>query len=198
VVVAVPHDVVAGILPSIAVDREALAGLGTSPIVNLHVHYDRRVLGERFAAAIGSPVQWLFDRTEAAGVAAGQVVVVSQSAAVGEIGASVAELRARFLPALERLLPAAREAQVLDFVVTREPRATFRGVPGTRRLRPAPCTPVPGLYLAGTWTDTGWPATMESAVRSGIAAAEAAVSGLADGSPTVKAERVGTARGRAA
>lgn len=175
VILAVAHDVVASLAPPDAVDPEALARLGTSPIVNLHVHYDRRVLDEALAAAIDSPVQWIFDRTEAAGATDGQLIAVSLSHAVDEIGASVAELRSRYLPALERLLPAASGAGVLDFAVTHEPRATFRVAPGTRRLRPGPRTPVPGVYLAGAWTDTGWPATMESAVQSGLNAARAAL-----------------------
>jgi uncharacterized protein with NAD-binding domain and iron-sulfur cluster len=75
---------------------------------------------------------------------------------------------------MERLLPEAR-CPVLDFAVTHEPRATFRAAPGTARLRPGPRTSVPGIYLAGSWTDTGWPATMESAVRSGLAAARLAL-----------------------
>jgi uncharacterized protein with NAD-binding domain and iron-sulfur cluster len=64
---------------------------------------------------------------------------------------------------------------VLDFAVTHEPRATFRVAPGTRLLRPGARTKVDGLYLAGAWTDTGWPATMEGAVRSGLTAARAAL-----------------------
>jgi uncharacterized protein with NAD-binding domain and iron-sulfur cluster len=88
---------------------------------------------------------------------------------------SVAALRSRYLPALERLLPAARGAAVLDFAVTHEPRATFRAAPGTRRLRPGPQTDRAGLFLAGAWTETGWPATMESAVRSGVVAARSAL-----------------------
>ncbi len=175
VILAVPHESAPEVAPPEALDREALAGLGTSPIVNLHIHYDRRVLDEQLAAAIGSPVQWIFDRTESSGAAEGQLVAVSLSHAVDEIGASVAELRARYLPALERLLPAARGAEVIDFAVTHEPRATFKVAPGTSRLRPSAHTAVPGIYLAGAWTDTGWPATMESAVRSGLAAARAAV-----------------------
>jgi len=70
-------------------------------------------------------------------------------------------------------LPKARGAQVLDFAVTHEPRATFRAAPGARRLRPGTKTSTAGLFLAGAWTDTGWPATMEGAVRSGVAAAHA-------------------------
>ena len=67
---------------------------------------------------------------------------------------------------------------MLDFAVTHEPRATFRVAPGTRRLRPGARTQVDGLYLAGAWTDTGWPATMEGAVRSGLTAARAALAEL--------------------
>jgi squalene-associated FAD-dependent desaturase len=173
VILAVPHEAVGAIAP-IEGDFE---GLGTSPIVNLHVHYDRRVLDSPLAAALDSPLQWIFDRTDAAGATEGQLVAVSLSHAVEEIGAPVTELRARYLPALERLLPAAQGAAVLDFAVTHEPRATFRVAPGTQRLRPGAETQVPGLYLAGAWTDTGWPATMESAVRSGLTAARAALAG---------------------
>ena len=175
VILALPHDAVAEVAPPGTVDPEALAGLGTSPFVNLHVHYDRGVLEEPLAAALDSPVQWMFDRTAASGAGNGQLVAISLSHAVDEIGAPVAELRGRYLPAIERLLPAARGAEVLDFAVTHEPRATFRAAPGTGRLRPGSRTPVPGIYLAGSWTDTGWPATMESAVRSGLAAAELAL-----------------------
>jgi squalene-associated FAD-dependent desaturase len=182
VIVAVPHESVARLVPAGAVDPDALAGLGTSPIVNLHVHFDQRVLDERFAAAeAASPLQWLFDRTEASEVENGQLVSVSLSGAQADIAEPLATLRERYLPALERLLPAARQAEVLDFTATREPRATFRAAPGTARLRPGPRTTVPGLYLAGAWTNTGWPATMESAVRSGVAAAAAARADLAQG-----------------
>jgi squalene-associated FAD-dependent desaturase len=187
-IVAVPHTAVAALVPAGTVDAEALAGLGSSPIVNLHVHYDRRVLDERFAAALDSPAQWLFDCTATSGIADGQLVGVSLSAARDERTASVAELRERFLPELERLLPEAAGATVLDFAVTHEPQATFAAVPGTRRLRPGATTPTPGLYLAGAWTDTGWPATMESAVRSGLAAAGAALAGTAEQAPLVAAE----------
>ena len=176
VILAVPHEAVAALAPD-AVDGEALEALGTSPIVNLHIHYDRRVLYGPLAVALDSPVQWVFDRTEAAGASDGQLIAVSLSHAVGEIGAPIAELRERYLPALERLLPASSGAEVLDFAATHEPRATFRVAPGTRRLRPGARTEVPGLFLAGAWTDTGWPATMEGAVRSGLAAAQAALAG---------------------
>jgi uncharacterized protein with NAD-binding domain and iron-sulfur cluster len=75
--------------------------------------------------------------------------------------------------ALGRLLPAARSARIVSSMVTRDPVATFRGAPGTAAHRPSTETRLPGVYLAGAWTDTGWPATMEGAVRSGLAAAAA-------------------------
>jgi uncharacterized protein with NAD-binding domain and iron-sulfur cluster len=89
-----------------------------------------------------------------------------------------AELRERFVPALAELFPAARTATVTEFFVTRERRATFRQVPGTARLRPKAATALPGLVLAGSWTDTGWPDTMEGAVRSGLNAVIALRAGL--------------------
>jgi squalene-associated FAD-dependent desaturase len=174
-IVAVPHTAVNALLPELPDE----SGLGTSPIVNLHVHFDRPVLEHPFAAAVDSPLQWLFDRTAASGVRSGQLVCVSLSAAADEHGLSVAELRERYLPELERLLPRAREARVLRFEATHEPQATFAGVPGTRALRPGPHTSVHNVFLAGAWTDTGWPATMESAVRSGNAAARAALAAAA-------------------
>ncbi len=180
VVLAVPHARAARLLPAGAgVDPARIARLGTSPIVDLHVVYDRSVLDLPFAASVRTPVQWVFDRTEAAGLAPAQYLVVSLSAAEAELDMTVDDLRGRFLEALSELLPAAREAHVEAFFVTREHAATFRAAPGARSLRPGPQTRIPGLVLAGAWTDTGWPATMEGAVRSGRAAARAALATLA-------------------
>ena len=95
------------------------------------------------------------------------------SAADDFIDEPVAALREQLLPELTALLPELADAQVLDFFVTRERHATFRPEPGTRRYRAHTTTALPGLFLAGAWTDTGWPATMEGAVRSGDAAAAA-------------------------
>ncbi|MFJ1654228.1 hydroxysqualene dehydroxylase HpnE [Streptomyces sp. NPDC088337] len=179
VVLAVPQREAHGLLPAGALDApDRLLRIGTAPILNAHVVYDRTVLNAPFFAAIGTPVQWVFDRTEAAGLKHGQYLAVSQSVAQDEIDAPVAVLRERYLPELRRLLPRARRAEVKDFFVTRERTATFAPAPGVGRLRPGARTKAPGLYLAGAWTATGWPATMESAVRSGVKAAEAALSAL--------------------
>ena len=179
VVLAVPHERAAGLAPEGALrDPDAMAALGRSPIVNLHVVYDRRVLDVPFAAGVDTPVQYLFDRTASSGVQSGQLLAISLSAADEEAGLGADELRARYVPALEELLPAARGARVEAIHVTREHAATFRAVPGTARRRPDPRTGVAGLALAGAWTDTGWPATMEGAVRSGAAAAREALAAI--------------------
>jgi squalene-associated FAD-dependent desaturase len=178
VVLAVPPDVAERLLPAGAVPYEPgwSAQLGSSPIVNVHVVYDRTVLDQPFVAAIDSPLQWVFDRTRQSGLASGQYIAVSLSAADDLIDVPVAALRATMLSALAALLPSAGDARVLDFFVTRERHATFRPAPGTAKFRPSAATALPGLWLAGAWTATGWPATMEGAVRSGDAAAHGVLS----------------------
>ncbi|MFD4398712.1 hydroxysqualene dehydroxylase HpnE [Kitasatospora sp. NPDC058397] len=185
VVLAGAQDSAAALLPPNALPgQDRLADFGTAPILNVHVVYDRKVLRRPFFAALGSPVQWVFDRTAHSGLAGtglgrahpgAQYLALSQSAVQDEIDLPVAELRRRYLPELARLLPAAAGAEVLDFFVTRERTATFDPAPGSALLRPSARTDVPGLLLAGAWTATGWPATMEGAVRSGHAAADAAL-----------------------
>ncbi|HLL91954.1 MAG TPA: FAD-dependent oxidoreductase, partial [Solirubrobacteraceae bacterium] len=107
-----------------------------------------------------------------------QYLAVSLSGAEPEMHMSVDALRERYLPALAQLLPRARAAEVVSFLVTREHAATFRAAPGAGALRPGPETQLPGLVLAGAWTDTGWPATLEGAVLSGHAAARQALAAV--------------------
>ena len=176
VVLAVPHEKAAPLIPAGALPEQTVAGwagLGASPIVNVHVIYDRPVMDLPFVAAIDSPVQWVFDRTRISGMdgPGHQYLAISLSAADEYADTPAAQLREQFLPALAELFPAARDAQVAEFFVTRERRATFRQAPGSGALRPKAETLMPSLALAGAWTDTGWPDTMEGAVRSGLAAA---------------------------
>ncbi len=206
VVLAVPHEKAAALIPPGALPEgtvRAWAGLGAAPIVNVHVIYDRPVTDLKFAAAIDSPVQWVFDRTRISGISTSnhrasnhgasnhgasnhgasnhgasnhgrpgqQYLAISLSAADEYADVPAARLREQFVPALAELFPAARDARVTEFFVTRERRATFRQAPGSGALRPKAATRHPGLVLAGAWTDTGWPDTMEGAVRSGLAAA---------------------------
>jgi squalene-associated FAD-dependent desaturase len=172
VIVAVPHDKVTGLLPPGSLPEGTRPGdLGGTPIVNVHVLLDRKVMDEPFAAAPGSVAQWVFDRSEASGIAGGQLLSVSVSAADQIAGLRRHDIASLVTPALQRLFPPARKARIEKVLVTRERKATFRQAPGSGRLRPGPVTRVPGLKLAGAWTNTGWPATMEGAVRSGRAAA---------------------------
>jgi squalene-associated FAD-dependent desaturase len=172
VVLAVPAAAAARLAPpELAASAARWPALGWSPIVNVHVIYDRKVTDLPMAAAIDSPVQWVFDKTDSAGLQTGQYLAISLYAADGYVDVPAAALREQFVPELAKLFPAAARASITDFFVTRERRATFRQVPGTAALRPAQATQLPGLALAGAWTDTGWPDTMEGAVRSGKAAA---------------------------
>jgi uncharacterized protein with NAD-binding domain and iron-sulfur cluster len=172
VISAVPHHAAPQLLPPGVYSPEAANELGSSPIVNAYLHYDRRVLDAPFAAVVDSQVQWLFDRTETSEAERGQLLALSYSAADGEVKLPQERIVADATQALARILPRTVGANLLGSWVTREPRATFRAAPGSARLRPGARTSVPGLALAGAWTDTGWPATMEGAVRSGLAAAQ--------------------------
>ncbi|HEV3072231.1 MAG TPA: hydroxysqualene dehydroxylase HpnE [Solirubrobacteraceae bacterium] len=196
VIVAVPHQRLGGLLDSLGpkdvAEARALAkdvagaralakdvagarALESSPIVNLHILYDRPVCELAFAAGVGTPVQYVFDRSEAAGLDRGRYLAVSLSGAEEDMRLTPTALRERYLPALTELFPRARAAKVEGFVVTREHAATFRAAPGVGALRPGARTSLPGLVLAGAYTDTGWPATLEGAVLSGHTAAREAL-----------------------
>jgi hydroxysqualene dehydroxylase len=171
VVVATPPEVAQRLVPMGVLPAEV--GLGQSPIVNVHLVLDRAVTDLALAAVVDSPIQFIFDRTASSGLRTGQCLSISLSAADDYIAQSSTQLVGTFFAALQTLLPIARTARLVDGVVTRERAATFRGTPGTAALRPASRTSIPGLFLAGAWCDTGWPATMEGAVQSGNSAADA-------------------------
>jgi uncharacterized protein with NAD-binding domain and iron-sulfur cluster len=180
---ALGPEAMLGLLPERVRGEAAFAPASThtwAPIVNLHVWYDRPVADFDFMAFVDSPVQWVFNRTRITELAGpGEYVAVSLSGAWEFWPKSKEELRAVFIPELARLLPAAREAEIERFVVVQEQRATFRSLPSGPTNRLPAATSVPNLFLAGDWTDTGWPSTMESAVRSGNAAAAAVESARA-------------------
>ncbi|HUY57350.1 MAG TPA: hydroxysqualene dehydroxylase HpnE [Candidatus Micrarchaeaceae archaeon] len=160
---------------------DAAARLPNSPIVNLHLFTDRPFLPGPVVVAPGSPLQWLFDRSRLGEVALdweGQPTfhsAVSLSAADETIGVGEAQLLQTLWPLCQELFPAARRARLRHGRITREASATFAALPGSASARPGPRTPLAGVLLAGNWTDTGWPATMEGAVRSGRTAAQAAL-----------------------
>ncbi|MGH9190916.1 MAG: hydroxysqualene dehydroxylase HpnE [Acidimicrobiales bacterium] len=175
VVVAVPHTAVADVVPELAVAAGVGERLGVSPIVNVHVVYDRPVTDLELAAGVGTDVQFVFDRTAGAGLEQGQYLAASLSAADSYMERPSDDVKAAVVDSLSELFPRARAARVVDTLVSREPAATFRGGPGSAGARPQAETSVPGLVLAGAWTATGWPATMEGAVRSGNTAARHAL-----------------------
>ena len=182
-VLAVPPRRVAAILAeSNLPDIEGLDAFQTEPIVDVHLWYDRSLRGLEFAAILDSPVQWVFRKGPG-------YVCCSLSAAGTLVSRPQSELVGLCDLELRAVMPALRGARLVRSACTRDPEATFVPTPGLRR--PGCRTSVPTLTLAGAWTDTGWPATMESAVRSGRAAARALV-------PTLRATRSRALRGRAA
>jgi hydroxysqualene dehydroxylase len=173
VIVATPPRVAAtlGVM-----DGGLATDLGTSPIVNIQFVFDRKVTELVMAACVDSPIEFVFDRSDAAGTRSGQCLVISLSAADSFMATGSSELIPRFRQALNDLFPLAREAHVLSAVVTREASATFRAAPGVESLRASISSMQSGVFLAGAWCDTGWPATMEGAVRSGCEAASQVLS----------------------
>ncbi len=148
-----------------------LGALRASPIINVHCWFDGPLLDVPFAAFVGCELQWLFVPPPQPPQAAGTHVVLSLSAAERYMHLSKQELLDRLLPQLEAALPRTRRRKLLRAAVVKEPEATF--VPAAGLIRPGAQTPVGNLVLAGAYADAGWPATMESAVRSGHAAARA-------------------------
>ena len=156
---------------------ESLAGISFAPIVNIHLWFDRPVMDEPVIIGVDSPLQTVFDVSAAHGDINLHHLVISQSAAAAWVDMPVASIVKQFVSALSALLPRARKANLIDSLVIKNREATFVPTPGADALRPAPTTPIEGLFLAGDYTATGWPSTIEGAVRSGINAANALLTG---------------------
>lgn len=148
------------------------SALGSSPIVTVNLWFDGPVMTEPFIGLIGGPMHWVFDKSAVFGAQAGHLSIVS-SGATDLASMDNAAITGAVLEQLERALPLSRSRKLLRSVVVREHRATFSLAPGGP-ARPAAATALPGFYLAGDWTDTGLPGTIEGAVQSGRTAAEAA------------------------
>ncbi|VTS02178.1 squalene-associated fad-dependent desaturase : Squalene-associated FAD-dependent desaturase OS=Singulisphaera acidiphila (strain ATCC BAA-1392 / DSM 18658 / VKM B-2454 / MOB10) GN=Sinac_5222 PE=4 SV=1: NAD_binding_8: Amino_oxidase [Gemmata massiliana] len=174
-VLAVPFDRVADLLPEDLVAREPYFGnvknLTASPITSVHLWFDRATMKLPHAVLIDCLGQWVFDRGE---VAPGEFylqVVVSAARDLKGLGRD--EIQRRIVEELGRVFPPVSAAKLLRAKVVTEHTATFSAVPGIDQWRPVQASPIANLALAGDWTATGWPATMEGAVRSGYLAAEA-------------------------
>jgi squalene-associated FAD-dependent desaturase len=180
VIALAPGDVPA-VLPDAVRDDRFFGRIGeisSSPIVNVHLWYERPVWDRAFAAFLNTPVQWVFNKSKLWRQDGPQYLDISLSGAREWIDVPAAEIRDRFEMEIQLLIPAARDVGLVRALVVKQREATFAAHPGVARLRPPQRTPLRNLFLAGDWTDTGWPATMESAVRSGASAAMEAMRSL--------------------
>ena len=162
-------------MPEELLDREPYFGgvrnLTPSPISSVHLWFDQPVMTLPHAVLVGCRGQWVFNRGEVAPAEFYLQVVISAVRSLRELGND--EIRRQVVEELSRLFPAVRAATLLRSKVVTEHAATFSAVPGVDQWRVPQASPVPNLAVAGDWTATGWPATMEGAVRSGYLAAEA-------------------------
>jgi len=196
-IAAVPHDQLAGLLPANVVEREPafanLSRLRSAPITGVHLWFDRVVMTEPYLTLLDHTTQWIFNKSLLYGLSAPpagpdvagqagapgaavenfqylQLVISASYELVPRSRQDIIELCRR---ELQEILPPARQARLLKATVIKETAATFSPEPGCDRWRPPQSGPIKNLFLAGDWTATGWPATMEGAVRSGYLAAEA-------------------------
>ena len=146
--------------------------LPASPITGIHLWLDREIMQNEHVAIVGMLPQWVFRRPVVAPSANGEhyyQVVISASRDVR--GVETLKLTQQVMSDLARVLPASAKANVLRSQVVTDPRSVFSIAPEVDVIRPVATTVIPGLYFAGDWTQTGWPATMEGAVISGLMAA---------------------------
>jgi uncharacterized protein with NAD-binding domain and iron-sulfur cluster len=140
----------------------------------VHLWFDRDVMSEPFLILLDRTTQWIFNKSRLyGGPGDGSYLQLVISASYQLIPRSRQVIVDLCLRDVLEVLPEARNAKLLKSTVVKETSATFSPEPGSERWRPAQRSPLPSLYLAGDWTATGWPATMEGAVRSGYLAAEA-------------------------
>jgi squalene-associated FAD-dependent desaturase len=189
-VLAVPFEQTARLLrtlPEESVQRQrilpAMDHLTHSPITTIHLWFDREITDLDHAALLDTRIQWMFNKSRIRRFECGAVEQDGQylelviSASFAELHETREEILHAAVEELARFFPVVRDAKILKCGILKEARATFSVLPGLDRFRPAPDAAGDNLYLAGDWTCTGWPSTMEGAVRSGRLAAEAIARG---------------------
>ncbi len=180
-VLALPFNTIASVLPRGDESeplRQTAEQLESSPITGIHLWFDRQITDLEHAVLLDRTIQWMFHKSKLLGRAADgggsylELVVSSSKGLVEKSRNEIVELAVR---ELGEFFPRAREARLLKATVIKEVHATYSPCPGVDQHRPPAVTAWPRVFLAGDWTATGWPATMEGAVRSGYLAAEALV-----------------------
>ena len=166
---ALPFERIAKIIPDINLD---LRGFEHSPITGIHLWFDRPITDLPHATLLDRTIQWMFNKGEGRAI---QLVVSASRSLLEMTRAEVVEMALR---ELSEYFPEAATATLIKAHVVKEVRATFSALPGLESKRPSAASPIPNLFLAGDWTRTGWPATMEGAVRSGYIAADAINGGM--------------------
>jgi len=186
---AVPFDVLGRILPntpSATPLAEALDRFSTSPITGIHLWFDRQISDLDHAVLLDRTIQWMFHKSRLIDVrnndvrnnedrknGSGSYVELVVSCSRSLVEKSKSEIVEMAMKEAEEFFPDVCEAKLLKSTVIKEVHATYSPRPGIDQYRPKPETAWPRVFLAGDWTATGWPATMEGAVRSGYLAAEA-------------------------
>jgi len=180
-ILAVPHEAALKLLPERIVASEPqfrqIRNLQVSPITSVHFWFDREVMAEPFVTLLDRTTQWIFNKSRlSGGPGEGRYLQSVISASYGLVERSRQQIIDLCLAELRQVLPEVAKARLIKATVVKETAATFSPQPGADRWRPPQRTPLCNLFLAGDWTATGWPATMEGAVRSGYLAAEALLS----------------------
>jgi squalene-associated FAD-dependent desaturase len=180
-ILALPFNALDPVLPQIPAAeplREKLTHFESCPITGIHLWFDRQITDLDHAVLLDRSIQWMFHKSrllitrETAGPT-GSYIELVVSASKNLIEKSRAEIVELALREVREFFPAAREATLVKSAVIKEVHATYSPRPGVDAYRPPQTTDWPRVFLAGDWTATGWPATMEGAVRSGYLAAEA-------------------------
>lgn len=184
VILALPFEGAQKLLPEIQPHNEnavtlerQLSHFEHSPITGIHLWFEQPVTDLPHAALLDTTIQWMYNKSllqpETRGQQAGQYLELVVSASKSLVEKSRQEILDLALDELAQFFPRVRQSKLLKATVVKEVRATFCVTPGLDAYRPTAATAWPGLFLAGDWTHTSWPSTMEGAVRSGLLAAEA-------------------------
>jgi len=182
IVSALPFDSLAQVLNLSNIPSKtflhSIQKLTYSPIMNVYLWYDKPIMKEQFCMVLDSPLEWVFNRTSILSINPGcgnydndsdigYCVCISVSAAREYMDWTKQDIIRFFSDEIDSVFHGAKEAKILDAVVVKQPNATICCQPGINTKRPSSGTPIKNFFIAGDWCDTGWPSTMEGAVRSG-------------------------------